>query len=79
MPLVINSLGGGHTHTHANAHTDVHTETISVVFPVGVTIIETKSTNNFKLMRIAATQMIAHYSVNFNLIKKSFKSYLYSH
>ena len=22
MPLVINSLGGGHTHTHANTHTN---------------------------------------------------------
>ena len=30
MPLVINSLGGGHTHTntHINTHTDVHTGTI---------------------------------------------------
>ena len=29
-PLVINSLGGGHTHIHTytNTHTDVHTETI---------------------------------------------------
>ena len=33
MPLVINSLGGGyththtHTHTHTNTHTDVRTET----------------------------------------------------
>ena len=26
MPLVLNSLGGGHTHT--NTHTDVRTETI---------------------------------------------------
>ena len=30
IPLVINSLGGGHTHTHIHEHTqtDVHTETI---------------------------------------------------
>ena len=30
MPLVINSLGGGYTHTntHINMHTDVHTGTI---------------------------------------------------
>ena len=31
MPLVINSLGGGHTyirtHTQTHTHTDVHTET----------------------------------------------------
>ena len=27
-PLVINSLGGGHTHTHTNTHTDVRTGTI---------------------------------------------------
>ena len=31
MPLVINSLGDGHTHTHANTHTDVRTETISKI------------------------------------------------
>jgi len=24
MPLVINSLGGGHTHTHTHAHTHTH-------------------------------------------------------
>ena len=24
-PLVINSLGGGHTHTHANTHTRIQT------------------------------------------------------
>ena len=29
--------------------------------------------NNFKLMRITVTQMIAHYSVNFDLIQISFK------
>ena len=28
--------------------------------------------NNFKLMRTTATQKIAHYSVNFDLIHKSF-------
>ena len=34
MPLVINSLGGGDTHTHntttqyTHTHTDIHTETI---------------------------------------------------
>ena len=28
--------------------------------------------DNFKLMRITATQKIAHYSVNFDLIHKSF-------
>ena len=37
----------------------------SVVFPVGVT---KNQNNNFKSMRIIATQMIAHYSVNFDLI-----------
>ena len=25
-PIVINSLGGGHTHTHANTHTHTHTD-----------------------------------------------------
>ena len=25
-PLVINSLGGGHTHTHTNTHTHTHTD-----------------------------------------------------
>ena len=34
----------------------------SVVFPV---IIKMKISNNFKSMRITATQMIDHYSVNF--------------
>ena len=29
MPLVINSLGGRHTHTHKHTHTDVRTGTIS--------------------------------------------------
>ena len=28
-PLVINSLGGGHTHKHTNTHTDIRTGTIS--------------------------------------------------
>ena len=27
MPLVINSLGGGHKHTHTHKHTNTHTET----------------------------------------------------
>jgi len=27
MPLVINSLGGGHTHTHTHRHTHTHTRT----------------------------------------------------
>ena len=27
MPLVIKSLGGGHTHTHTDTHTDTHTQT----------------------------------------------------
>ena len=27
MPLVINSLGGGHTHTNTHMHTDICTET----------------------------------------------------
>ena len=27
MPLVINSLGGGHTHTHTHKHTNTHTKT----------------------------------------------------
>ena len=26
MPLVINSLGGGHTHTHTHTHTSTHTD-----------------------------------------------------
>ena len=42
----------------------------SVVFPV---VIKTKLSDNFKLMRIIATQMIAHYSVNFDLIQASFR------
>ena len=33
--------------------------------------------NNFKLMRITATQTIAHYSVNFDLIHKSFTVLLF--
>ena len=28
MPLVINSLGGGHTHTHTHTHTQTHIQTI---------------------------------------------------
>ena len=32
-----------------------------------------KISNHFKLMRITATQMIAHYSVNFDPIHKSFE------
>ena len=32
-----------------------------------------KISDNFKLMRITATQIIAHYSVNFDPIQKSFK------
>ena len=27
MPLVIHSLGGGHTHTHTHTHTHIHTHT----------------------------------------------------
>ena len=27
MPLVINSLAGGHTHTHTHTHTQAHTHT----------------------------------------------------
>ena len=27
MPLVINSLGRGHTHTHTKKHTHTHTDT----------------------------------------------------
>ena len=27
MPLVINSLKGGHTHTHRHTHTHTHTQT----------------------------------------------------
>ena len=45
----------------------------SVVFPVGTTNNQTKISNNFKLMCITATQMIAHYSVNFNPIQNPFK------
>ena len=45
----------------------------SVVFLVCVTNNQTKISDNFKLMRITATQMIAHYSVNFHLIRTSFK------
>ena len=26
MPLVIHALGGGDTHTHTHAHTDIHTQ-----------------------------------------------------
>ena len=33
-----------------------------------------KISDNFKLMRITATQMITDYSVNFDLIQKSFKT-----
>ena len=34
--------------------------------------------NNFKLMCITATQMIAHYSVSFDLIHKSFTLLLFN-
>ena len=44
----------------------------SVVVPVGMTNNQMKISDNFKLMCITATQMITHYSVNFNLIYKSF-------
>ena len=38
-----------------------------------------KISNNFKLMRITATKIIAHYFVNVDVIQKSFKGYLYNH
>ena len=45
----------------------------SVFYPVGVTIkSKTIVSNNFKLMYITATQMIAHYSVDFDWIHKCF-------
>ena len=50
----------------------------SVVFPVGMTINQNEISNNFKLICIAATQMNAHHSVNFDPIQKSF-SYLCKH
>ena len=34
-----------------------------------------KISDNFKLMRVTATQMIAHCSVNFDPIQNFFKSY----
>ena len=44
-----------------------------VFYPVGVTKkSKTIISDNFKLMRITATQKIAHYPVNFDLIHKSF-------
>ena len=36
-----------------------------------------KISDNFKLLHITATQMIAYYSVNFDLIQKSFKRLSY--
>ena len=45
----------------------------SVFSPVSVTNNQMKISDNFQLMRITGTQMIAHYSVNFDLIQKSFK------
>ena len=36
-------------------------------------MIKMKISDNFKLMHITATQIIAPYSVNFDLIQKSFK------
>ena len=46
----------------------------SVVCPVSVIKNQKQSFSNiFKSMRISATQMITHYSVNFNLIRKCFK------
>ena len=45
----------------------------SLVLPVGATSNQNKIIDNFKLMRITATQMIAHCSVNFNLIRTSFE------
>ena len=46
----------------------------SVFYPVGMTICKSKMivSYNFKLIRVTATQMIAHYSVNFDLIYKLF-------
>ena len=45
----------------------------SVFYPVGVTKNQKMIvSDNFKLMRIIATQKIAHYSVNFDLIHNSF-------
>ena len=38
-----------------------------------------KISNNFKLMHITDTQMIAHYSVNFDPIQNPSKHYLYNH
>ena len=50
----------------------------SVFYPVGVTKkLKTIVSDNFKLMHITATQKIAHYSVNFDLIHKSFALLVY--
>ena len=46
---------------------------VSVVLPVAMTNYQTKVIGNFKFMRITATQMIAHYSVNFDQIQNSSK------
>ena len=47
----------------------------SVVFPVDITINQTNISNNkyCNLLCITATQMIVHYSLNFDVIQKSFK------
>ena len=46
----------------------------SLVCPVSVTKNQKQSFSNiFKSMRISATQIITHHSVNFNLIQKRFK------
>ena len=37
-------------------------------------IIKMKISDNFKLMHITATQIIAHYSISFDPIQKSFKA-----
>ena len=49
----------------------------SVFYPVGVTKDQKESLAIILNMRITATQMIAHYSVNFNLFHKSFALFVF--
>ena len=71
-PLVISSLGRGHTHTHTHTQTRIPTiRTGSILRNQAHAWFKTIVSNNFKSMHITATQMIAHYSINFDPIQKS--------
>ena len=48
LPLVINALGGGHTHAHRHTHTDTHTYTHAHTFTRTHNIPNVMDKSNFK-------------------------------